>query len=411
MAAAPGAGRGRARTDACANPSCVSKRMRLGGLAAALAITKNDLFERQAREGAHDVRRGGAGRMSANAARISEVDEREKVLAQAARLRGLCAEMALTEGEEERASTALLTKLHEELKEVAVADDAIDEARAAQIMALGRMVDERTKLARPLECAICTDDLTPEDVYLGKDCFHPYHASCVLSYAQQRSSDTGDYRAFFRPVLDAEGRSTGRNELIPEMADRFPGGGLAVPCPTCRNGCFADHAFFGVNSEALALRGQDASAELAGREQVRADERIAAARAAGHLLLLDAECAGADGLVMLVEAHAPGSKKAFDFFQLTSDPSFRALQPPLEFDKEGTHIGGKGWYRKRVADETLDSLPAGAVLRKTEPSFFKAAKPGAQRKIRSAGGVYKVDLPRPTTPDAPAASASADDVA
>jgi len=71
---------------------------------------------------------------------------------------------------------------------------------------------------------------------MGSQCYHQFHASCMLQYAQSLASQTGDHRLFFR-----ENPETGRDEILPEMVEVFPAA-TKPPCPSCRKDfCGASH--------------------------------------------------------------------------------------------------------------------------------------------------------------------------
>lgn len=387
------------REPQCNQPQCVAKRAKVASLAAALAVTRRAGFVDEARAAIQDIRRvpaderAAAGRVDGvRRQRVNEPDERGRALMQSGRLKGLRAEVLLTGSDANRRDALLLGKLRVDLVDATEADAQIDDDRAAQLAALGRLVDERTREVEPLQCAVCFEsfadgDLT--DLYLGDGCYHPFHASCVRINAQHNARRNGDHREFF----DETG------QILPTMANRFPAGGFSVACPLCRDSAFADHASWAINERALAILAQeDAGGGAADDADASVEDRLVAARTAGHLVLLRAPNGATDPdtdapLAILVEAHTPGTKSVFDFFALTQSQGWRALG--YTFDREGELVGGKAWYRAmHASDPSCDAMPVGATIRRTSPQYYKAERPGADRKMKSSGGVYKIDLPR-----------------
>lgn len=241
----------------------------------------------------------------------------------------------------------------------------------------------------PLECSICMSELTPdEDMFLGKNCYHLYHKSCVLSTARVQAQALGDHSIY---QLDRDGLRIWNRDKLGEFPAAAP-----MPCPTCRDATFCDKQHFAAitaaNDEVLAgntVAFAAASEPDAALEEARRDKYVWLA-----------EVPDKHNLTMVLEARVPANpaKRSDPNGFIGPDPNFsvfalknrlRDCKPPFLFDFDGSVTGAKCYYReKQPATElpSIDKIPDGAEI-----AFTKAKK----NKETGEEGVpsYKLNLP------------------
>ena len=318
-----------------------------------------------------------------------------------ARLAGLKGQIDTHRGDEHAEKLKLAHELFAQVQkdgEVPVPGSELDEKYEAMKSILG----VAAKQCSELECAICFDTLTEEDMFLGSRCYHLFHAKCVLGHARMHAPQMGDHTI---QQMNPNGGGPMFDELGARMWNplkgtsatdgEFPACGT-MKCPMCNDAAFCDKQHFQLNEQARAevLSGNVADVGAAGP-----DGALEEARKKNHVYLLEVE--SDPTLIMAVEAKVPYDPKHRarphgyvngDFCGMWEfSHSLRACTPPFRFDFSGDICGGKAWYRPKQAPDpdaehpsTLpdhDEMPEGAKIAHTK-------KVGGNE-----GGALKLELP------------------
>lgn len=103
-----------------------------------------------------------------------------------ARLRGVYAELSIADADL-RSDLSILRELQADAEFLGIANEGTPAGAAFD--AIGRVHDRLKSSAGIVECAICYEPITTENVMIGKNCHHLFCASCVESNMEAVTDD------------------------------------------------------------------------------------------------------------------------------------------------------------------------------------------------------------------------------
>lgn len=403
----------------CNNPSCVSLRQRFGPLCASLACTARERDALETRNRLLEVRLGRGGEMPGNVPRAESngtpSQQRESLHMLSERLKALGAlitewQRAQTNAPRLQALEALANELGQKMQAKLDDGEEWDEALGQQTDAVEKLVREARVELQPYVCGMCLDPLVQGKAVLGKNCYHYYCIECVSENALRAvqpiiEKHDDPYWEYVRGVPAADPiNDSDRHEyrLRPEAKGTFPAD-YWMRCPECNEPHYCNKAYYDMVMEVLRNPVADAAAEEEERESPSAV--VEKLRNEDRAFLLDAPGPVPEGerpKVMLVPAKVPRTAQdpitdnQRKFNDLCNALGFR-------FGPVGDD-GGKAHNREKEFDDVVDTLIAGATLRKTLPvkkrvwvdAFDAEGQPiKKQGTAETTGGTYKIDLPRP----------------
>ena len=303
----------------------------------------------------------------------------------------------------------LAADLKQKMREQEDGDDW-DDALYQQWDAIDKLVREARVEMQPYVCGMCLDPLEQGKAMLGKNCYHYFCVECVSENALravQPITETRDdaYWEYVRGIPAADPiNESDRHEyrLRPEAKGTFPAD-YWMRCPECNEPHYCNKAYYDMVVE--VLRDPVANEEGEADVQESPTKTLERLRNEDRAFLLDAPGPVPEGerpKVMLVAAKVPRTGRD----PITDDQrKFNGLCNALgfRFGPVGND-GGRAYYREKEFDDVVDVLIAGATLRKTRPAkkrvwvdaFDSAGEPiKKQGTAETAGGTYKIDLPRP----------------
>ena len=412
-------GRRQRQRPSCDRQDCQSLRFRLGGMCAHAAITARRCEALEARNRILEVRAGGQGQMG-SATRIepghgdpNQLHEMKHTLSERLKALGVLVNEAIETHDNQsmiEPMAALHARLTQELQQTDGADFHMELFQ--QVSTLDKILRKARHDVQPYVCGICYEPLVPDAMMLGKNCWHYFCLPCISTMALTKVKPgievhdnpywklTG-YIAAANPLEDSDEI---KYELRDGVEGTFPEK-VWVSCAMCRNQNYSDKALFDFTKSVLGNPPPDNENKVDAEAGVGPREQLNALRNADKVFLLEAP--GDDSKVMLIPAKVPRS--AVDpriddcrkFGQLCMDNGFR-------YGAVGND-DGKANFRERMFDDEVDTLFAGATLRKTGRTSRWGWEDstdvhGDAIKIRvkkdRPGGTYKIDLPKPEEPDA-----------
>ncbi len=261
-------------------------------------------------------------------------------------------------------------------------------------------------------CAICTDDLEPGKIMLGKKCYHAFCAPCMVEAAITTFKPSGltrdDYNDYY-VVTGVEQDPFGgerythdkKEEVKAQLEDgtiEFPPN-VTVPCPMCRED-YTDKPYYDA-CKAVQANPRPSPQSSAPSDAETAESKVRELRGEGLALLL--EPPGDPTKVMLIPSKVPGvacddeRMRHHAFLTLCRAAGFR--YGPVGNDN------GFANFRDKRAGEEVDDMPLGANLRKTaqrmrmqrtdDTTDAEGRRHITEERVLSGGGNYRVDLPPP----------------
>lgn len=396
--------------DNCTRQECVARKRKIGGMARAIAMMGRELDALRAQDAMRDVHRAwhegnrqqgaaaGVGVMGAGHDRVEPnqngIGLQEARHMMRSRLRAL---RALVEEHIERAKqqglVGPLEKTLDALKlQLDGASDTEHDTVYEQAKALEHIITNARVKAAPFECTVCLEEIKPNALFLGKNCFHFTCSGCVLSMGQTKARPI--YRRDTDPIWeDITPHEDAATWVVREDATNTFPVGTWVHCPECRKD-YTDNMYYDFVVSCRATIDEGIEDEIK-EEPTEVIDRI---RRNGWIRLV--EVPDEPDKVMMVSAKVP---------RTPVEPTMpRDLVLSNYLEQMGFKFGsvgeGRANWKMRSEDDVVDGVPFGATLRMTVPRAVEVHEEcgrdedGApllkkvKRVPQGARGTYKIDL-------------------
>lgn len=281
-----------------------------------------------------------------------------------------------------------------------------------RLVTVQEQLEQAQRACDEYTCAICTNDLEPGKIMLGKKCYHAFCAPCMVRSAITTfkpsgltRNDDNEYYVCTGIAQDPFGGERYTHDLKYEVLAQLDDGtmefpsSVTVPCPMCRED-YTDKPYYNA-CRAVQANPRPSPQSSAPSDAETAESKVQELRSEGLVLLLEAP--GDPTKVMLVQSKVPGvacddeRMRHHLFLTLCRAAGFR-------YGPVGNDNGAANFRDKRAGEE-VDDLPLGATLRKTaqrmrmqrtdDTTDAEGRRHITEQRVLSGGGNYRVDLPPP----------------